>query len=102
MESIGKKAVPPSVLIELKKLGGDIRKARIRRKLRIKDMAGRAFVSANTIASIEKGSPTVAIGIYARVLALLGIRGLGMLADISRDPISQDIEDEDFPKRVRV
>jgi len=102
MRSTGQNAVPYAVLRELKKLGEDIRKARIRRKLTMKELAERAFISENTLASVQKGKASVAMGIYARVLALLGISGrIGMLADISVDPISQEIEAESLPKRVR-
>jgi len=102
MRSIGKNAVPYSVQRELKKLGEDIRKARIRRKLTMKELAGRAFISEQTLSSVQKGKASVAMGIYARILALLGITGrIGMLADFSVDPISQDIEAASLPKRVR-
>jgi len=80
--------VPCSVQRELKKLGEDIRKARIRRKLTMKELAERAFISENTLSSVQKGKASVAMGIYARVLALLGMAGgIGMLADFSIDPI---------------
>ncbi len=102
MRSTGQNAVPYSVQRELKKLGDDIRKARIRRKLTMKELAERAFISENTLASVQQGKASVAMGIYARVLALLGITGrIGMLADFSVDPISQDIEAASLPKRVR-
>jgi len=101
MRSTGLNAIPHSVQKELKKLGDDIRKARIRRKLTMKELAARAFISENTLSSVQKGKPSVAIGIYARVLALLGIKGqIGMLADFSVDPISQELEAESLPKRV--
>jgi transcriptional regulator with XRE-family HTH domain len=102
MRSRGQNAVPYSVQRELNKLGDDIRKARIRRKLTMKELAERAFISENTLASVQKGKASVAMGIYARVLALLGITGgIGMLADLSTDPISRDIEAASLPKRVR-
>jgi len=102
MRSTGQNAVPYPVQRELKKLGEDIRKARIRRKLTMKELSERVFISENTLASVQKGKASVAMGIYARVLALLGITGrIGMLADFSADPISQDIEAESLPKRVR-
>ena len=43
MRSIGLNAVPHSVQKELQKLGEDIRKARIRRKLTMKELAERTF-----------------------------------------------------------
>ena len=48
-----------------------IRLARLRRDLSVAQVAERATCSPMTIARIEKGAPTVAIGIYLRVLYAL-------------------------------
>jgi len=102
MRSKGLNALPPSLQRELKKLGDDIRHARIRRKLTVVELAERTFVSENTMLRVQKGNPSVSMGIYGRVLALLGISGrIAMLADFSVDPISQDIEKASLPRRVR-
>src|ERR1700749_165720 len=53
------------ILVEL---GENIRLARLRRKLSAEQVAERANISRPTLLSIEKGSPTVAIGSYAQVL----------------------------------
>jgi len=101
MRSTGLNAMPSSIKKELGKLGDDIRKARIRRKLTMKELSSRAFISENTLSSVQKGKASVAIGIYARILSILGINGqIAMLADISSDPISQELEAESLPKRV--
>ena len=52
-------------------VGEQIRLARLRRNLSIAQVAERATCSPMTIARIEKGVPTVAIGIYLRVLYAL-------------------------------
>lgn len=52
-------------------MGEQIRLARLRRNLTIAQIAERATCSPLTVARIEKGSPTVSIGIYARVLYAL-------------------------------
>ena len=52
-------------------VGEQIRLARLRRNLSIADIAERATCSSLTISRIEKGTPTVAIGIYLRVLHVL-------------------------------
>ena len=49
-------------------VGEQIRLARLRRDLSVAQVAERATCSPMTIARIEKGAPTVAIGIYLRVL----------------------------------
>lgn len=52
-------------------VGEQIKLARLRRNLSIAQVAERATCSPMTIARIEKGVPTVAIGIYLRVLYAL-------------------------------
>ena len=102
MKSLGKSAVPRQMLAELEKLGEDIRYARIRRKFTMSDLSKRSGISRSTLDKVEKGSPSVAIGIYARVIFLLGITGtVGQLADLSNDPISRDIEISKLPQRVK-
>jgi len=102
MRSKGLNALSPALQREFKKLGEDIRHARIRRKLTVVELAERTFISENTMMRVQKGMPSVSIGIYGRVLALLGMTGrIAMLADFSVDPISQDIEKASLPKRVR-
>ena len=52
-------------------VGEQIRLARLRRNLSIAQVAERATCSPVTINRVEKGAPTVAIGIYLRVLYAL-------------------------------
>ncbi len=52
-------------------VGEQIKLARLRRNLTIAQIADRATCSPLTVNRIEKGSPTVAIGIYLRVLYAL-------------------------------
>lgn len=98
------KATPPyllTVTASLRKLGADIRTARIRHRLPIDLLAMRAGVSRGTLHRVEKGEPTVAIGIYANVLMILGlIEGLKVLAE--KDPIGREIEAGGKSKRVRL
>ncbi|MDX8404608.1 MAG: hypothetical protein R8K50_00475 [Mariprofundus sp.] len=66
------------------------------------ELSKRAGISHLTLDKVEKGSPNVAIGIYARILFLLGITGtVRQLADLSNDPISRDIEIGKLPRRVK-
>ena len=53
---------------KMKLMGEQIKLARLRRNLSIAQVAERATCSPLTVNRIEKGSPTVSIGIYARVL----------------------------------
>ncbi len=52
-------------------MGEQIKLARLHRNLSIAQVAERATCSPLTVTRIEKGSPTVSIGIYARVLYAL-------------------------------
>lgn len=55
----------------LEQMGEQIKLARLRRKLSAELVAERAGISRATLWSIEKGSPSVAIGMYAAVLHAL-------------------------------
>jgi transcriptional regulator with XRE-family HTH domain len=102
MKSLGKSAIPRQMLAELKKVGEDIRYARIRRNFTMEELSKRAGISRPTLDKVEKGAPSVAIGIYARVLFILGITGtISQLADFSSDSISRDIEISKLPQRVK-
>ena len=52
-------------------VGEQIKLARLRRNLSVAQVAERATCSSLTVSRIEKGAPTVAIGIYLRVLYAL-------------------------------
>ena len=68
-----KMAILPNIGKILADLGENIRLARLRRKLSTEQVAERANISRPTLLSIEKGSPTVAIGSYAQVLFVLNL-----------------------------
>ena len=66
----------------LRKLGSDIRDARLRRRIRAATMAERALISRTTLGKVERGDPGVSMGNYATVLFVLGMEdGLAELAD---------------------
>jgi transcriptional regulator with XRE-family HTH domain len=63
----------PSVRARLAELGGNIRLARLRRRLPARLVAERAGLARETLARIERGSPNVSAGHYAAVLFVLGL-----------------------------
>ena len=64
-------------------------------------MAERAFISRATLYKVEKGDPTVSIGIYATVLAILGLaEGLGQVADRINDTLGLDLDEDHLPKKI--
>jgi transcriptional regulator with XRE-family HTH domain len=87
----------------LRKLGQDIRDARRRRHIPMALLAERARISRTTLTKVEKGDESVALGIYAAVLYVLGlVEGLGELADPAADAIGRSIEERRLPERVRL
>ncbi len=97
-----KRRFPLTVLSSLKVLGGNIRLARIERKMTVADFAERMRVSENTVLNIENGKPGVAIGHVANALAIL--QSIDQLTDIldmsSNDPIGDMMRRQRAPKRV--
>lgn len=87
----------------LRKLGSDIRDARRRRRIPTAVMAERAMISRPTLTKVEKGDPSVSLGIYACVLFVLGmIDRLEELADVSKDAVGLELEEERLPERIRL
>jgi len=97
---INKTAVP--VRRALRKLGADIRAARLRRRIPMSNIAERASISRATLDKIEKGEAGVSIGSYANVLFSLGlIDRLADIAALQNDPLGQRLEAEVLPRRIR-
>ena len=63
--------LPRKLEQKMQVVGEQIKLARLRRNLSVAQVAERATCSPLTVSRIEKGAPTVAIGIYLRVLYAL-------------------------------
>lgn len=84
--SIALLSVPPEASSSLQVLGEHLSLARLRRQESQKQWAARLGVSLPTLIRLEKGDPTVSMGVYATALWLLGLSGgLAELADPARD-----------------
>ena len=81
-------------------VGEQIRLARLRRNLSIAQIAERATWSPITVSRIEKGTPTVAIGIYLRVLYALQLDD-DILLLAKEDVIGKALQDLNLKKRER-
>jgi len=81
-------------------VGEQIRLARLRRNLSIAQIAERATCSPLTVSRIEKGTPTVAIGIYLRVLYALQLDD-DILLLAKEDVIGKALQDLRLKKRER-
>ena len=94
--------LPVPVRRALRKLGSDIRDARLRRRIQVAVAAERASIGRSTLNRVEKGDPTVAVGIYATVLFVLGLENrVGDLADARNDATGLQLEEDLLPKRIR-
>ena len=69
----------------LQTLGENIHLARLRRDLSSEQVAERAGMARNTLIKIERGDEGVAIGMYFRVLIVLGLQDDLLL--IARDDV---------------
>ena len=79
-------SLPAASLAALRKLGGDLATARKRRRQSLKDWAARMQVSIPTLMKMEKGDPSVSVGVYATGLWLLNRQdALAQAADPKED-----------------
>jgi transcriptional regulator with XRE-family HTH domain len=93
---------PIPVRRALRKLGQDIRDARLRRRIPTAIMAERASISRTTLNKVEKGDSGVSLGHYATVLFVLGmVERLGDVADVKTDIVGLALEEERLPQRIR-
>jgi DNA-binding XRE family transcriptional regulator len=103
MKATKNKAILPLRLRQaIATLGADMAIARRKRSLTVGMMAERIGVHKNTYLKIEKGDPSVAFGIYAMALFVLGLSdALTAVADPGRDDTGLLLDANHLPKRVR-
>ena len=92
--------LPRKLEDKMKVVGEQIRLARLRRDLSIAQVAERATCSPVTISRVEKGAPTVAIGIYLRVLYALQLDDDILLLAL-KDEIGRGLQDLRLKQRER-
>lgn len=92
--------LPRKLEQKMELMGEQIKLARLRRNLSIAQVAERATCSPLTIARIEKGSPTVSIGIYARVLYALQLDD-DLLLIAKEDTLGRTLQDLSLKHRQR-
>ena len=100
MSKDGKVAKTPPYAVQqaLIQLGRNIHIARLRRKLRLEDLAERVGVSRYVMSDIEKGKPTTSIGSYIGALWALGLTDdLKNIADPDRDTEGKALENARAP-----
>ncbi len=95
-----KAVIMPKTIRQLEKTGEQIRLARLRRKYSVNLIAERAGISRATLWKVEKGDPGVAIGVYAKVLAAIGLpNDITLLA--RDDELGRIIQDSELLNKKR-
>ena len=90
--------MPRQVSENLTVMGEQIMLARKRRHLSMQDIADRATVTRLTVSKVEHGDPSVAMGIYARVLFALNLEGdIRLIA--GNDALGRDLQDMELKGR---
>lgn len=85
----------------LEQMGEQIKLARLRRKLSAELVAERAGISRATLWSIEKGSPSVAMGMYAATLHALNGMDKDLLLIAKDDEFGRKLQDLELLTRKR-
>jgi len=100
---MGKKSLIllPQTQAILGTMGEQIKMARLRRRITAELVAERAGISRATLWAVEKGSSSVAIGIYAAVLHALNNMDGDLLLIAKDDALGRKLQDLDLPIRKR-
>ncbi len=96
------RALPALATDQMQKLGRDISIARKRRRMSLSEMAERMMVNIKTVQRLEKGDPSVGIGIVATALWVLGMhRRIGDLVAPESDQIGLQEDIRRLPRDFR-
>jgi transcriptional regulator with XRE-family HTH domain len=95
-------SLPPSVRKAISLFGQDIATARTRRRIPQRLLAERMLVSLDTLQRLEKGDPSVSLGVVASALWALGLNErLSTLAGPAQDTVGTTEDLARLPRRVR-
>jgi transcriptional regulator with XRE-family HTH domain len=90
----------PRISRLLQNFGGNLKLARLRRKYSAETVAQRAGITRRTLSKVEQGDPTVAFGVYARVMQVLRLEDdLAQLA--VDDVLGRKLQDAGLTPRRR-
>ena len=91
----------PSTNEILKEMGMQIKMARLRRNLSVTLVSERAGISRASLYNVERGSSSVAIGIYAAVLHALNNMDKDLLLIAKDDELGRKLQDLNLHVRKR-
>ena len=86
----------------LRNMGEQIKLARLRRELSTELVAERAGISRVSLWKVEKGDPSVAMGIYAAVLHALNNLDRDLLLVAKDDALGRQLQDLNLITKKRV
>jgi transcriptional regulator with XRE-family HTH domain len=93
---------PEEVTAQLRKIGENIKKARIRRRWSKEELATRIGVERRTIARLEAGSPGITAGVLFSTLWVFGLQDTARdIATPELDKAGEFLDKQREPKRVR-
>ena len=84
----------------LQEMGEQIRLARLRRKLSATMVAERANISRASLWKVEKGDPSVTMGVYAKVLAAINLQE-DLLLVAKDDALGRFLQDAELNRKGR-
>ena len=95
-------SMPLPAVQALRKLGRDLALARRKRGFSTADMAGRLFVSRDTLWRLERGDPGVSAGTLATAAFVLQLHDrLANLAAPATDELALSLDEQRLPQRIR-
>jgi transcriptional regulator with XRE-family HTH domain len=94
----------PSLLPRITRLladvGAHLKLARLRRKYSAEIVSQRAGITRRTLSKVERGEPSVALGVYARVMQVLRLENdLALLAN--DDELGRKLQDAGLTAKLR-
>ena len=91
----------PRTRLALRSLGANLKVARLKRRMSMRDFAERIGVSERTVVRLEKGDAGVSIGTLAMAAMVLGeLDRISSFLDAGSDGIGLLMEQERLPKRI--
>lgn len=102
--SLALTSLPPEAANALATLGEHLALARVRRKESQRQWAQRIGISVPTLIRMERGDPSVSIGVYTTALWLLGLSGgLSDIASPAKDlrALEADVRAASLTRAVR-
>jgi transcriptional regulator with XRE-family HTH domain len=102
-KTLGRDGLPRPLKQKLANVGQQIKLARKRRRMTMKEMAKRMFVTRKTISRLESGDPGVSFGVLGAALLVLGLENdLDHLAQPESDTVGNLIDRRGHERKQRV